>query len=52
MIGSVRSKAMAWTLAGMAALAAAVVALVVALGGGGDETGDGDRHDVGMTPVN
>ena len=40
MIVSVRSRAMAWTLAGLAALTV-VVALVVAAGGGGDETGEG-----------
>ena len=36
---------MAWTLAGMVALAAVVVALVVALAGGGDETVDGAVPD-------
>ncbi|MDH3539452.1 MAG: endolytic transglycosylase MltG [Acidimicrobiia bacterium] len=43
MIVSMRSRAAAWTLAGLAALA--VVVLVVASGGGGDEAGDGSPPD-------
>jgi UPF0755 protein len=43
MIVSMRSRAAAWTLAGLAALA--VVVLVVASGGGGDDAGDASPPD-------